>query len=362
MTSEPGAGGVRMGRRRFIQATAALASGLALSAAGNEVRTAASDEPTLLRPQAPFPEATVDPELAAVVRRGHALPASDAGDLLVLSYHQVWPDELTQVPVANPYSVTVGQLAAHLTMLRSIGFRPVRLADVVRARRLARPLPPRSVLITFDDGSASTWTHGDSVLRRTGFTAVTFLITGYVGWVSEFLTWNEVRAMVASGRWEVGDHTHRDHHAVPAGPSMRMQSALINRVWDAHTHTLETLPAAENRVHTDLDLSLRVLREEGLGRPLAFAYPFSRVEGPTNDPALTEYAEQLATALFPVRFTNYSPGRLVTRADMATGLLPRFEVHRHVSALELYESIRAANLVAVTPAQRSAVVGLMRRD
>jgi poly-beta-1,6-N-acetyl-D-glucosamine N-deacetylase len=361
VTSEPGSGGAPMGRRRFIQATAALASGLALTATGSDPRTAQADDPTLVRPQALFPDATVDPELAAAIRRGHQLPAADRGDLLVLSYHMVFADELGPVTAPNPYSVTVSQLTAHLTMLRSIGFRPVRLADVVRARRLGVALPPRSVLLTFDDGNVGQWTHGDVVLRRTGFSAVTFLITGYVGWASEFLTWNEVRAMVASGRWEIGDHTHRDHHTVPAGPSMVRQSALINRAWNPRTRTMETLPAAEARVRTDLDLSLRVLQQQRLGRPLAFAYPFSRVDGPTNDPRLTEYTEELAARIFPVRFTNVSPGRLVTPADLALGLLPRFEVHRHVSALELFEVVRAANLMAVSPTQRTSIVGLMRR-
>jgi peptidoglycan/xylan/chitin deacetylase (PgdA/CDA1 family) len=361
VTSEPGSGGTHMGRRRFIQAAAALASGVALSAAAGDPRSAEADPSRVLRPQALALDATLDPELAAVIRRGHQLPAADRGDLLVLSYHQVVADVLAPRKVPNPFSVTASQLAAHLTMLRSIGFRPVRLADVVRARRVGATLPPRSVLLTFDDGSAGQWTHGDAVLRRTGFSAVTFLITGYVGSAPEFATWDEVRAMVASGRWEIGDHTHRDHHKVPTGPSMVRQSALINRTWDPRTRTLETLPAAETRVRTDLDLSLQVLHLQRLPRPLAFAYPFSRVDGPTNDHVLTEYTEELAARLFPLRFANVSPGRLVTSADLALGLLPRFEVHHHVTALELYEVVRAASLRAVTPAERTIAAGLLQR-
>jgi len=361
VTSELGSGCAPMGRRRFIQAAAALASGLALSAATGDPRTAEADPSRVLRPQALPPDTSLDPQLAAVIRRGHQLPAADNGDLLVLSYHHVVADEIAPKMAPNPFSVTASQLAAHLTMLRSIGFRPVRLAEVVRARRTGTPLPPRSLLLTFDDGSAGQWTHGDAVLRRTGFSAVTFLITGYVGSAPEFVTWNEVRAMVASGRWEIGDHTHRDHHTVPTGPAMVRQSALINRAWDPRTRTLETLPAAETRVGTDLDLSLHVLAQQRLPRPLAFAYPFSRVEGPTNDHVLTEYAEELAARLFPLRFANVSPGRLVTPADLTLGLLPRFEVHRHVTALELYEEVRAASQRAVSAADRTIGAGLLHR-
>jgi len=284
-----------------------------------------------------------------VLRQARELRACDGGQLLVLSYHQVFSDELVQVPNPNPYSVTVSQLLSHLTLLRRLGFRPVRLADVLAARRLRRALPPRSVLLTFDDGTVGQWTHADAVLRKTGFCAVTFLITGYVGAAPEFLTWNEARAMVASGRWEIGDHTHRDHHTVLSGPAMQMQSALINRIWNPLTRTLEPLPVAEARVASDLSTSLSVLRAQQLGRPLAFAYPFSRVEGPTNDAAFTEYSEELAKRMFPLRFTNYTPGRLATPADLVAGLLPRFEIHRHVDVVQMWEQLYAANLLATPP-------------
>jgi biofilm PGA synthesis lipoprotein PgaB len=220
-------------------------------------------------------------------------------------------------------------------------------------------MPPRSVLLTFDDGTAGQWTQADEVLRRAGFCAVTFLITGYVGAAPEFLRWSEVRAMVASGRWEVGDHTHNDHHTVPAGPSMKMQSALINRTWNPLTRTLESLPAAEARVSADLDRSLRVLRQQRLGRPLAFGHPFSRVDGPTNDARFTEYSRELAAGMFPLRFTNFSPGRLATPADLTAGLLPRFEIHRHVDVVQLWEQLYAANLLALAPGAQTRSTGIL---
>jgi|GEM_PF-1800836 len=357
--SEPGDGGAQMGRRRFIQATAALASGLAISSIGryspppSVARAAAAATRAtgadLTRPQVPGAFGSLDPALATVLRRGYALPASDSGQLLVLNYHKVF-GEPAPSPVGNAISVTVSQLAQHLQMLRAAGFRPVRLADVYRARLLDAPMPPRSVLITFDDGTAGQWIHADAVLRQAGFTAVAFLITSFVGKAAAFVSWPEVRSMVASGRWEIGDHTHNDHHTVPSGPSMPMESALITRAWNPRTNTLETLAAAETRVRSDFDLSLSTLQRERLGRPLAFAYPFSRVDGPSNDPVLPDFVKDTSSELFPLRFTNFSPGRLVAPADMAVGLLPRFEVHRLVTALDLYEQIREANYSRTTVA------------
>ena len=111
------------------------------------------------RPQDAAPVGAMDPALPGVVRRAKPLRAGDTGQLLVLSYHQVFPDEPT--PVLTRYSVTASQLLLHLTLLRALGFRPLRLADVLGARSLGRAMPPRSVLITFDDGTLGQWTHAD---------------------------------------------------------------------------------------------------------------------------------------------------------------------------------------------------------
>jgi len=346
VTSEPGSKGTPMARRRFIQGSAALVSTVAISAAATPTLLRARADP--VRPQVPVPVPDTDSELSAQLRRGQPLPASDGGDLLVLNYHKVFGDLNPPPALGNIISVTASQLMSHLMMLRSAGFTSVRLADVVRARAQGATLPPRSVLITFDDGTAGQWISADAVLRQAGFTAVTFLITSYVG-RAPFVNWREVRAMVASGRWEVGDHTHNDHHVVPSGPAMPLTSSLITRAWNPRTRTMETLTGAEARVRSDLLQSLTTLQTQGLTRPLAFAYPFSKVDGPTNDRRLSDYVEQALASLFPLRFTNYSPCRLVSPAELAVGLLPRLEVHRPVSALELYEQIRAASMVVKSP-------------
>jgi len=346
VTSEPGSNGTPMARRRFIQGGAALVSTLAISAAATPTLLRAGTDP--VRPQVRVPVPDTDSELSAQIRQGRSLPASDRGDLLVLNYHKVFGDKNAPPAAGNMISVTASQLMSHLMMLRSAGFRSVRLADVVRARAQGTTLPPRSVLITFDDGTAGQWIYADTVLRKAGFSAVTFLITSYVG-RAPFVNWREVRSMVASGRWEVGDHTHNDHHVVPPGPAMPLTSSLITRAWNPRTRMTETLSGAEARVRADLVQSLTTLQSQGLARPLAFAYPFSKVDGPGNDQGLSDYVEQALAILFPVRFTNYSPCRLVSPAELAVGLVPRLEVHRPVSALELYEQIRAASMAVTSP-------------
>jgi peptidoglycan/xylan/chitin deacetylase (PgdA/CDA1 family) len=92
------------------------------------------------------------------------------------------------------------------------------------------PLPERSVCLTFDDGYADNLTAADLVLERHGACATLYLVEAREGgWSSRKkahhdddelesepkLTDEQVRAMVASGRWELGGHT-RTHALLTA--------------------------------------------------------------------------------------------------------------------------------------------------
>jgi peptidoglycan/xylan/chitin deacetylase (PgdA/CDA1 family) len=95
-----------------------------------------------------------------------------------------------------------------------------------------KPLPMRSVMLTFDDGYLDNFVHAFPVLREYGLKAVIFVITGLIGegnarpeatcpdhktckrLIDEgradevMLRWSEVEAMRAAGSFEFHSHTH----------------------------------------------------------------------------------------------------------------------------------------------------------
>jgi peptidoglycan/xylan/chitin deacetylase (PgdA/CDA1 family) len=283
----------------------------------------------------------------ALFRARDPLPKSDAGHLLVLSYHDIVPALEGSGAPQSAFALAADDFASHLRMLRVAGFRSVRLRDVVAARRAHRPLPARSVLITFDDGSRGQWVYADRALAAEDFTAVAFLITGYVANSPFYVDWDEARAMADSGRWEIADHTHLGHHRVPTGRRTNEESALLNRIWDPRSGRLELRTIAEQRVRADLRKSFATIVARGLPRPEAFAFPFSQVAGPTNDRALASWVDRLLAREFALRFSNDYPGRLATPVDVAGGLLPRLEVHAQMDARGLFRWIQHVNDVAL---------------
>ena len=114
---------------------------------------------------------------------------------------------------------------------RQIGFlalrmRPIALDDALRAIEGSLSLPPRSVLVTFDDGDRSVYEQAMPILRNFGIPAVLFVVAGHVG-TSRPLWFREVRALLRQGA---------------VSPSLRIRSP------DGAVRLLKRLPDA-NRLH-----------------------------------------------------------------------------------------------------------------
>ncbi|MCP5026513.1 MAG: polysaccharide deacetylase family protein [Actinomycetia bacterium] len=75
----------------------------------------------------------------------------------------------------------------------------VRLGDAIESLRQGRPLPPRPVALTFDDGYQDTLEVAGPILARHGASATIFLTTGFLDGTS--LPWWELLA------WAIRDRT-----------------------------------------------------------------------------------------------------------------------------------------------------------
>ena len=132
---------------------------------------------------------------------------------VIISYHDISED-----PGQSPYVVTPTQFEEHMSMLEAAGFTSLssqEMADYLEGQ----PVPPRSVWITFDDGTKGIWRYGDRILERHGFTATAFVITGSVDTHQPYyLTWSELRRMRDTERWDFGAHTENGHRYVYGGP------------------------------------------------------------------------------------------------------------------------------------------------
>lgn len=115
------------------------------------------------------------------------------------------------------WTMSQGAFEKQMRYLHQQGYRTISLDDLTRWQYGHEALPSKSVVITFDDGDRSVYDYAYPILKRYGFRATFFVITGHVGtsWRGmEFLTWSELREMQESGVFDIESHSHRLHYKV----------------------------------------------------------------------------------------------------------------------------------------------------
>ncbi len=168
-------------------------------------------------------------------------PARAEARFISLSYHEVLADDEPLTPTA----VRASDLAAQFAWLQANGWQPVSVDQILAARAGGPPLPPKAVLLTFDDGKKDVYTRAFPLLKLFRYPAVIALVgkwlevpegqtVDYDGKPlprSAFVTWENVREMQASGLVEVASHSHDLHHGIPANPQGNTQPAATTRLY-----------------------------------------------------------------------------------------------------------------------------------
>ena len=81
-------------------------------------------------------------------------------------------------------AVTVAQLEAQFSYLQQQYFTPISLSSLIAFVTKGTPLPPKPILISFDDGYADNFTSLYPLLVKYGFRANIFLVADFVGRLS----------------------------------------------------------------------------------------------------------------------------------------------------------------------------------
>jgi peptidoglycan/xylan/chitin deacetylase (PgdA/CDA1 family) len=137
----------------------------------------------------------------------------------VFLYHAVMDDPPDWIA---EFTVTPRAFAAHLDAVVDSGRTPVTISALADHLAGRAPLPPRPVLLTFDDGYSSVATGAAPLLKELGIPAVVFLVSTQVGGTNAWdvdrgaaplplLDADEVRELLGQG-WEVGSHSRTHAH------------------------------------------------------------------------------------------------------------------------------------------------------
>ena len=204
-----------------------------------------------------------------------------------ISFHDVRDDVINSLD-ADQFAVSTDSLITYFSWLRENEYHVVSIDELVAAQRGEIQLPPKSILLSFDDGYRSVYTRVFPLLKLFDYPAVIGVVTSWLsvpkdGVVpygdtdrprSDFLSWDEIREMQASGLVEVASHSHAMHHGMLANPQGNEQPAATARQYFVGPSEYESQREHLGRVSADIRASVADINRHTGIMPRVMIWPF----------------------------------------------------------------------------------------
>jgi peptidoglycan/xylan/chitin deacetylase (PgdA/CDA1 family) len=146
------------------------------------------------------------------------------GDVTVpiLLYH--WIDVS---PIHSRYYVPPDKFEEQIKLLHDWGYTSITAKMLIEAITWGRELPPRPILITFDDGHLDNYTNAFPIMQKYGFTGALYLVVNYIG-TDGYMNVDQIIEMYNAG-WEVGSHSTNHFDLTKLDPQMLRKEIVGSR-------------------------------------------------------------------------------------------------------------------------------------
>jgi len=203
-------------------------------------------------------------------------PVVHAFELTALVYHDVVPD-----PGKEPYSLSRSQFVAQMDYLQQHGFHPVSLDQLSKASRGEGTLPPKSVLLTFDDALRSYAEFVVPILSIYGYPSVVSVVGAWADgshvpkeYRNRLMSWKDIQKLSSNKMVEIISHSHDLHDGIASNPQGNEAAATITRRYEKEKKQYESETSFRKRIHDDLHRSVSEFREHLGYAPIAIAWPY----------------------------------------------------------------------------------------
>lgn len=225
-------------------------------------------------------------------------PAHASGDnmLKILCYHDVAENE-------DIYTVSPTLLEQHINYLLQEGYTFIDAQTYVDINKGLVQAPPKSVMLTFDDGYLSFYTQVYPLLKKHNIPALFSIVGSWMNGnkpseVGELVTWEQLREMQASGLVTIASHSYALHHWAEINSSQDKSIPAQSRLFINSRY--ETAEAFASRIRFDLFRAQQQM-EKNLGQPAKFlVWPY----GGYNEAASMIAEEMAFTATFGLAYAG----------------------------------------------------------
>lgn len=164
----------------------------------------------------------------------------------ILMYHYIGNNPDPKDIARDNLSVSPKNFDEQLGYLDKAGYTPITLDTMIAGLNGNISLPPKPIVITFDDGYVDLYYNAFPILKKYNFHSVAFIPTGLIG-TKYYASWSQLQEMQSSGLFS----------------------------FEAHTINHANLPSlSKDQIYDEITQSKRSLQEK-FGVPVNFmAYPY----------------------------------------------------------------------------------------
>ena len=153
---------------------------------------------TLLQTETTLPTITFTPTLT--IEPQWAVQGPGQVIVPILLYHHIG----FSLKDEQVYYVPPEAFDQQMNLLYQWGYKTISVELLIRAINQGAELPPKPILLTFDDGSETAYSTALPIMQRYGFTGVSYIVYNYVG-ITHYLDADQIRSLHGAG-WEIGSH------------------------------------------------------------------------------------------------------------------------------------------------------------
>lgn len=240
--------------------------------------------------------------------------------LPVVMYHSVTPSS------TSDYQITDEMFQRDLEYLSSNGYETVSVQQLVDYTNGKGELPPKPVMLTFDDGFYNNLSLALPLLKEFDMCAVVSVVGKYtdVDAVKDphsdaysYLTWEDITLLAKSGHVEIGSHTYDLHSMEGRAGCSIMYGEDVQRYTAMLTEDLQKL---QNRMWEETGIT-----------PTVFAYPYGYI--------CKESIPVLKNLGFVCSFTCYERPNYITKNPECLFGIDRYNRSGNISTEAFFEKV-----------------------
>ncbi|MBR4613217.1 MAG: hypothetical protein IKO40_10940, partial [Kiritimatiellae bacterium] len=139
---------------------------------------------------------------------------------------------VSHLPDPSGRFISADVFRTHIQALRDAGYHPIGLEDVRAFFYENKLLPPKAILLTFDNARKSTYFESREIIDELGWHAVMGVVTKKVGTKdTDVILTPYLKSMVLDSRWDLACESNQGLDFVTVSPQGRKAPYLSAPLW-----------------------------------------------------------------------------------------------------------------------------------